>query len=363
MKKIICFHLYNDFSGSPKVLMYILEKMLAHGYNVILLTSSKIGILSVLRGSNNFNLYAYRYIFSKNHIVEILKYCTIQFYTFLWSFRYAFKKDVVFYINTILPVGAAIAGKIMCKKVVYHYHENAFVKGMAYKILCRLMEVVATDIICVSDYQKSFLKRKERVHVVPNALPESWIQETRILDYEVSFNYKTILMLSSLKEYKGTYEFIKLATELQQYQFILVINDIKDNVDNYLRIRKIVTPINLHIHYRQSDVIPFYRHSSIVLNLSNKCMVIETFGLTALEAMSFGLPVIVPTVGGIAELVTDGINGYKIDVQDLDKIKKTINMLLSDKMLYKKLFNNALDVSQKYSLDKQVNSIEKIIEN
>ena len=73
---------------------------------------------------------------------------------------------------------------------------------------------------------------------------------------------------------------------------------------------------NLQIISRQNDVTPFYNEASIVLNLSDKQRFVETFGLTALEAMSAGLPVIVPTEGGIAEMVEDGANGYKIDVQD-----------------------------------------------
>ena len=71
------------------------------------------------------------------------------------------------------------------------------------------------------------------------------------------------------------------------------------------------TFVNLKVYARQKDVVPFYREASVVLNLSNKEQFIETFGLTALEAMVFGLPVIVPTVGGIAEMVEDGVNGWR----------------------------------------------------
>ena len=57
---------------------------------------------------------------------------------------------------------------------------------------------------------------------------------------------------------------------------------------------------NLQILSRQEDVTSFYNKATIVLNLSDKHRFVETFGLTALEAMSAGLPVIVPTEGGIA---------------------------------------------------------------
>ena len=46
---------------------------------------------------------------------------------------------------------------------------------------------------------------------------------------------------------------------------------------------------NLQIVSRQNDVAPFYNEASIVLNLSDKRRFVETFGLTALEAMSAGL--------------------------------------------------------------------------
>ena len=87
----------------------------------------------------------------------------------------------------------------------------------------------------------------------------------------------------------------------------------------------------------------------------------ETFGLTALEAMSAGLPVIVPTEGGIAEMVVDGGNGYKIDVQNLNQIAECIKTILSDETLYMKLAQNALAYSKRFSEAKIVNSIEMIL--
>ena len=114
---------------------------------------------------------------------------------------------------------------------------------------------------------------------------------------------------------------------------------------------------NLIIYPRQNNVVPFYNEASIVINLTDKKLAVETFGLTALEAMSAGLPVIVPTEGGIAEMVTDGENGYKIDVQDLNKIVEYVHLLLSDQELYNKLSNNASAYSRNFNIDKMTESI------
>ena len=95
------------------------------------------------------------------------------------------------------------------------------------------MQKLANEIICVSAYQASFLKRKKRVTIVPNALPTEFVNRV-YTDVEAAFKRKTVLMLSSLKEYKGTREFIELANRMSQYKFVLVINDTQENINKYL---------------------------------------------------------------------------------------------------------------------------------
>lgn len=361
-KKLVCFHLFNDYSGSPKVLKMVLEGMLRKGYRIDLV-SSKGGVLDELLSYENLHKHTYPYRFSNNPAMTMLRYCAVQLYTFLLAFRWLFQKDVVFYINTLLPVGPALAGRLMGKRVVYHYHENAFVKGAFYKTLAFLMQKLAHEIICVSAYQASFLQRKKGVTVIPNALPKEFTDRLHP-NPETAFERKTVLMLSSLKEYKGTREFIELAEKLPQYKFVLVINDSEENINNYLAANKLhdlTGGVNLTIYPRQADVTSFYNTATIVIVLTNSRQAVETFGLTALEAMSAGVPVIVPTQGGIAEMVKDGNNGYKIDVQELDAVGKHICVLLDNKELYIRMANNALLFSAGFDSEKVVTKLTQII--
>ena len=359
MKNIACFHLFNDYSGSPKVLKTVIEGLLEKGYNVDLVTS-RGGVLDELKGKENLRLRQYSYKFSRNIAMRAMRYAWVQLLVFFMALGYIFKRNTVIYINTILPVGAAIGGRMACKKVVYHYHENAKAKSTAYRILAKIMQWIASDIICVSQYQRSFLRRKKRVHIVPNALCSSFVEKLSP-DSDRAFEAKRVLMLGSLKGYKGTDEFIALAKRMNKYRFELVINDSQENIDKYLEERNIIPTSNLTIFPRQEDVTPFYNRASLVLNLTNKAQAIETFGLTALEAMAAGLPVIVPTVGGIAEMVTDDKNGFKIDVQEPDKIEKAVEDILTNEKIYLSLSSNALEKSKQYYPKQMIEHIAKVI--
>jgi glycosyltransferase involved in cell wall biosynthesis len=270
--KLICFHLFNDYSGSPKVLKNLLCNLQAQGVEMELITS-RGGILDEIPHSPNFKRRSYSYRFSNHAIIATIKYFAAQVYTFFVALGYAFKKDTVFYINTILPVGPAIAGRLTGKKVIDHYHENAMVKSAFYRALAWIMQKIASEIICVSEYQRSFLKRETGVSVVPNAIEESFINKLQPAP-EKSFERKTVLMLGSLKRYKGTLEFVELARRLPQYKFELVLNERKENIVTFWQENSIVNTENLVVHARHDDVSIFYNRASVVLNLSNKDLVV-----------------------------------------------------------------------------------------
>lgn len=76
----------------------------------------------------------------------------------------------------------------------------------------------------------------------------------------------------------------------------------------------------------------------------------ESFGLAALEAMAWGVPVISSNSGGLSEVNFEGISGYLSDVGDTnDMAQKAISILENDDnlCLFKK---NALEVAKKFDI-------------
>lgn len=83
-----------------------------------------------------------------------------------------------------------------------------------------------------------------------------------------------------------------------------------------------------HVHTvgAQEDVLPLLSVSDVFLLPSAQ----ESFGLAALEAMACGVPVVASAVGGLPEVIEDGVTGYLCPPDALDDMAERAVALLSD---------------------------------
>ena len=76
----------------------------------------------------------------------------------------------------------------------------------------------------------------------------------------------------------------------------------------------------------------------------------ESFGLVALEAMAWSVPVISSNSGGLPEVNFDGISGYLSDVGNTDEMAANALKILKDDETLKKFRENALDIAKKFDI-------------
>jgi starch synthase len=67
----------------------------------------------------------------------------------------------------------------------------------------------------------------------------------------------------------------------------------------------------------------------------------ELLGLSVLEAMASGTPVVASRVGGLPEIVADGATGFLVEPGDVDALNDRIATLLSDHRLARRLGDDA----------------------
>lgn len=90
----------------------------------------------------------------------------------------------------------------------------------------------------------------------------------------------------------------------------------------------------------------------------------ESFGLSALEAMACGVPVISSNAGGLPELNLHGETGYIAEIGDVDKMAEYASRLLEDKKRYNIFSENALErATTMFSAEKIIPEYEKYYED
>ena len=86
----------------------------------------------------------------------------------------------------------------------------------------------------------------------------------------------------------------------------------------------------------------------------------EPFGIVNLEALASGLPVIATKVGGIPDIIQDGISGFLIDSGNPEQLAEKMHVLIEDPALRIRMSENALNSVSRYDWSKVVQDFQRI---
>ena len=306
-----------------------------------------------LKSNDYKNTISVPYTFKGKGIKTIFQ---ILRYSFLSSFKMVFSANLsridVIYVNTILPWTAALIGRLFNKKVIYHVHEYYVNPSLLIKFYLWIMTRTADELIFVSLFTKEkYLKEYPDLKKINSSIKFTPVRfETlnfKDLNVTVKFNGPIVLVCAP-KIYKGVEVFVKLAEQTPSKLFKLYLNG------NYFFNYQL--PKNLEVFINHTDIKTALIEACICLNLTQKNLIQETFGLTIWESLTQGTPVIVPDVGGPLEII-DSNCGISCDTRDIKQVINGVSKILEDKSIYSKYCQAALNRS--ISLG-QINNILKI---
>lgn len=86
----------------------------------------------------------------------------------------------------------------------------------------------------------------------------------------------------------------------------------------------------------------------------------ESFGLSALEAMVAGVPVVSSNAGGIPEVNKEGVSGFLCEVGDIDTMAARALYILEDEARLKEFKKGALEVAKRFDEEKIVPMYEAL---
>ena len=108
-----------------------------------------------------------------------------------------------------------------------------------------------------------------------------------------------------------------------------------------------------------SDVRPLLKLSDAFVLTSTS---VETFSNAALEAMAMGLPVILSRIGGAAEMVEDGRNGFLYPPGEIEALTGYLALLAGDAELSRKIGEAARTrVQERFLFDEMVEEYRRLL--
>jgi len=98
----------------------------------------------------------------------------------------------------------------------------------------------------------------------------------------------------------------------------------------------------------------YHNKIDIPVYLSRK----ESFGVSVLESMSCGKPVVASNIGGLKEIINDGKDGFLVQAEDFNLAAEAIEKLVTDPALRIYLGNNGREkVINNYNWNDNLNKM------
>lgn len=237
---------------------------------------------------------------------------------------------------------AGMLGRIVASQLkipcVYTVHGWGFGKGRKHinsfilKVIEHLLKGLTTHFIAVSDSDRqvginNLAISPEKITTIRNGISYSISNShLRTVDAKV--------IMVARNDFPKDYKTLAFALAKSTIPSAIFVGNGTDSTDFIDEMNAIVRG-NCEIDFLglRNDIAHLLESASIFVLSSHY----EALPLSIIEAMSKGLPIIASDVGGVNELVSDGINGYLFPAGDFEMLSVRLNALAQDVELRRRM--------------------------
>jgi N-acetyl-alpha-D-glucosaminyl L-malate synthase BshA len=150
---------------------------------------------------------------------------------------------------------------------------------------------------------------------------------------------KRLMHISNFRPVKRVLDCVRILAEVvkQTPAHLYMVGDGPDRPEAHRLARELEVERQVTFLGKQDHVERLFPKMHVLLMPSE----MESFGLGALEGMACGVPPVATRVGGLPELVTDGVDGYLELVGDVAAQSRRVIDLLTNEDLYRKMVEAA----------------------
>ncbi len=179
------------------------------------------------------------------------------------------------------------------------------------------------------------------IEVIPNFVDTSKyrrVEAQKVRESLAPDGEKILIHVSNFRAVKRVSDVVRIFDRVRQKipSRLVLVGDGPDRSNCEQLARELEIFHEIKFLGKQIELVPLLSASDLFLIPSQS----ESFGLSALEAMSCGTPVISSSVGGLPELIHHGVTGYIAEIGDVDRMARYAVDLLSNPSKYE-LFSAA----------------------
>ena len=222
-------------------------------------------------------------------------------------------------------------------------------KSLIHKFVDRIFSLFTTQIIACSDKVAEVLKNADgipsnRVVSIANGVSLDRISSIHPVDLQSDFgidpNTMTLIIVGRLHEAKGHTDLLPVFSRLIQQKLNLHLLVVGEG-ELESQIRRQISEMGIENHVTltgfRSDVLSLIAACDVVVMPSRW----EGLPMALLEAMALEKPVVATSVGGIPNVIRDGENGLLVSAGNMTMLEEKLNLILHDKVLYKRVSEHA----------------------
>jgi glycosyltransferase involved in cell wall biosynthesis len=174
-----------------------------------------------------------------------------------------------------------------------------------------------------------------------------------------------ILYLGYLGQAKGSFDLIQVAQQLDctnvKVSFNLVGDELRPGEIN--RLYKVIAQadlradVKIHSSVTGAEKLAYFNNADIFIFPSYA----EGLPLAVIEAMASGLPIVATKVGGIPDLVQDGVNGLLVDPGCPEQLAVALERIITDDQFRQSMQEmNARKAREHYNIEQHVAGLVEI---
>lgn len=203
-----------------------------------------------------------------------------------------------------------------------------------------------------------------RIEVIPNFVDPKIYDRARYssaLDGQVPSDRRVLMHISNFRPVKRVRDVIRIFAGVAKRMpsVLVMVGDGPDRIDAEQEARQLGVMDSVFFLGKIEAVAPLLAGADLFLLPSDS----ESFGLSALEALASGTPVLGTNVGGLPEVVRHGETGFLCAVGDIDAMTEAAVEILQDRDRWRAMSSlGAADARARFSLDAIVGQYEKFYE-